>query len=157
MATALGNHQAGYSKCVPTFICTPTKGLFVAAFTQPEIDYLRSQPLMRFASASPTGRPDVAAVAFSVDGDDIVTADFDFSKTVRYRNVEANPRAAVVIDDLAALEPWTPRGIKVRGRVRIEGAGPGQRFRITPEVVWSRGINDPGPGIPTIERRDVAS
>ena len=129
----------------------------MAAFTQREVDYLRSQPLMRFASASPTGRPDVAAVAFSVDGDDIVTAGFDISKTVRYRNVEANPRAAVVIDDLAAVQPWTPRGIKVRGHVQIEGEATGQRFRITPEVIWSWGVNDPGPGIPSIERRDIAS
>lgn len=129
----------------------------MAAFTQREVDYLRSQPLMRFASASPTGRPDVAAVAFEVDGDDIVTAGFDITKTVRYRNIEANPRAAVVIDDLAAVEPWTPRGIKVRGRVRIEGDSFGQRFRITPEVIWSWGVNDPGPGIPTMERREIAS
>ena len=129
----------------------------MAAFTQREVDYLRSQPLMRFASASPTGRPDVAAVAFEVDGDDIVTAGFDIAKTVRYRNVQANPRAAVVVDDLAAVEPWTPRGIKVRGRVRIEGDDSGQRFRITPEVIWSWGINDPGPGVPTMERRDIPS
>ena len=129
----------------------------MAAFTQREVDYLRSQPLMRFASASPTGRPDVAAVAFEVDGDDIVTAGFDIAKTVRYRNIQANPRAAVVIDDLAAVEPWTPRGIKVRGRVRIEGDDSGQRFRITPEVIWSWGINDPGPGVPTMERRDIPS
>ena len=130
---------------------------FVAAFTQREVDYLRSQPLMRFASASPTGRPDVAAVVFEVDGDDIVTAGFDIAKTVRYRNVQANPRAAVVVDDLAAVEPWTPRGIKVRGRVRIEGDDSGQRFRITPEVIWSWGINDPGPGVPTMELRDIPS
>ena len=129
----------------------------MAAFTQREVDYLRSQPLMRFASASLTGRPDVAAVVFEVDGDDIVTAGFDIAKTVRYRNVQANPRAAVVIDDLAAVEPWTPRGIKVRGRVRIEGDDSGQRFRITPEVIWSWGINDPGPGVPTMERRDIPS
>lgn len=129
----------------------------MAAFTQREVDYLRSQPLMRFASASPTGRPDVAAVVFEVDGDDIVTAGFDIAKTVRYRNVQANPRAAVVVDDLAAVEPWTPRGIKVRGRVRIEGDDSGQRFRITPEVIWSWGINDPGPGVPTMERREIPS
>ena len=129
----------------------------MAAFTQREVDYLRSQPLMRFASASPTGRPDVAAVVFEVDGDDIVTAGFDIAKTVRYRNVQANPRAAVVIDDLAAVEPWTPRGIKVRGRVRIEDDDSGQRFRITPEVIWSWGINDPGPGVPTMERREIPS
>ncbi len=124
----------------------------MAAFTEHELAYLGSQPLMRFASASLDGRPDVATVAFSVDGDDIVTAGFDIAKTVRYRNIAANPRATVVIDDLAALEPWTPRGIKVRGRARIED---GQRFRITPEVIWSWGVNDPGEGIPRMERRTV--
>jgi pyridoxamine 5'-phosphate oxidase family protein len=127
----------------------------VAAFTEQELAYLRGQPLMRFASASPTGTPDVATVAFSVDGDETTTAGFDITKTVRYRNIKANPHAAVVIDDLAALEPWTPRGIKIRGRVRIEEDIAGQRFRITPEVIWSWGINEPGEGIPTMERRSV--
>ena len=133
----------------------------MAAFTEQELAYLAGQPLMRFASASLPGRPDVATVAFSVDGDDIVTAGFDITKTVRYRNIGANPRAAVVIDDLAALDPWTPRGIKVRGRVSIEGdgedGGGGQRFRISPEVIWSWGVNDPGEGIPQMERREVTS
>jgi pyridoxamine 5'-phosphate oxidase family protein len=128
----------------------------VAAFTERELEYLRSQPLMRFASASPAGVPDVAAVAFSVDGDDLVTAGFDITKTVRYRNIQQNPRATVVIDDLAALQPWTPRGIKVRGRASIETDGAGEKFRITPEVIWSWGVNDAAPGIPKIERREVA-
>jgi len=129
----------------------------VAAFTDRELAYLAAQPLMRFASASPDGRPDVAAVVFSVDGDDIVTAGFDIAKTVRYRNIAANPRAAVVIDDLAAVEPWSPRGIKVRGRVRIEDDANGQRFRITPEVIWSWGVNEPAQGVPQMERRTVGS
>ena len=128
----------------------------MAAFTERELEYLRSQPLMRFASASPAGVPDVAAVAFSVDGDDLVTAGFDITKTVRYRNIQQNPRATVVIDDLAALQPWTPRGIKVRGRASIETDGAGEKFRITPEVIWSWGVNDAAPGIPKIERREVA-
>lgn len=127
----------------------------MAAFTDLELAYLRSQPLMRFASASSAGRPDIAAVAFSIDGDDIVTAGFDISKTVRYRNIQGNPLAAVVIDDLASVDPWTPRGIKARGPVRIEEDAGGQRFRITPEVIWSWGINEVGPGIPRIERRTV--
>ena len=127
----------------------------MAVFTERELAYLNSQPLMRFASASSTGRPDVATVSFSVDGDDIVTAGFDITKTVRYRNIAGNPTAAVVIDDLASTDPWSPRGIKVRGPARIEDDGAGQRFRITPEVIWSWGVNDPKDGIPAIERRVV--
>ena len=129
----------------------------MAAFTESELDYLNNQPLMRFASASPQGRPDIAAVAFVVDGDDIVTSGFDIRKTVRYRNIGKNPRASVVIDDLASTEPWAPRGIKVYGSVVIEDDTAGQRFRITPEVIWSWGINDVVAGIPSIQRRNVGS
>ena len=129
----------------------------MAAFTESELDYLNNQPLMRFASASPQGRPDIAAVAFVVDGDDIVTSGFDIRKTVRYRNIGKNPRASVVVDDLASTEPWAPRGIKVYGSVVIEDDTAGQRFRITPEVIWSWGINDVVAGIPSIQRRNVGS
>ena len=129
----------------------------MGAFTEPELDYLTYQPLMRFASASPEGRPDIAAVAFVVDGDDIVTSGFDIRKTVRYRNIGKNPRASVVIDDLASTDPWAPRGIKVFGSVVIEDDAAGQRFRITPEVIWSWGINDAVAGIPSIQRRTVSS
>lgn len=124
-------------------------------FTEAEVAYLRSQPLMRFATASPTGRPDVAPVVFQLDGDDIVTAGFDIASTVRYRNVQANPRATVVIDDLASVQPWSPRGVKVIGSCAIESDGAGERFRITPERVISWGINDTTPGIPTMERRTI--
>ena len=127
----------------------------MSAFTPAEIQYLRTQPLMRFASASLTGRPDVAPVIFELDGDDILTAGFDIPKTVRYKNVQSNPRATVVVDDLAAMDPWSPRGIKVIGSCVVESHGGGERFRIRPEVIISWAINDTTPGIPTMERRVV--
>ena len=127
----------------------------MGVFTAAEIQYLRTQPLMRFATASVSGRPDVAPVVFELDGDDIVTAGFDIAKTVRYRNVNANPRATVVIDDLASVNPWAPRGIKVIGSCVVESHDGGERFRITPEVIISWAINDTTPGIPTMERRTV--
>ncbi len=125
----------------------------MSAFTEAELHYLASQPLMRFASASAEGRPDVAPVVFEVDGDDIVTAGFDITRTVRYRNVQTNPRATLVVDDLASTEPWSPRGIKIIGVAAIEQAHGAPRFRISPNVIISWGINDPTPGIPTMERR----
>lgn len=128
---------------------------FMGVFTDRELAYLKSQPLMRFASASPTGRPDVATVAFSIDGDDIVTAGFDIAKTVRYRNITSNPIATVIVDDLASVDPWAPRGVKVRGSARIENDAAGLRFRIAPQVIWSWGVNEETPGIPRMERRQV--
>lgn len=129
----------------------------MGAFTGAEMAYLRSQPLMRFASASLSGRPDVAPVVFQIDGDDIVTAGFDITKTVRYRNVQSNPRATVVIDDLASKNPWSPRGVKVIGSCVVEQGPDGERFCIRPEVIISWGVNDTTPGIPAMERRAVAS
>ena len=127
----------------------------MSAFTVAELDYLNSQPLMRFATASPTGSPDVAPVIFEIDGDDIVTAGFDITHTVRYRNIGNNPRATVVVDDLASFDPWSPRGIKVIGSALIEEVEGAPRFRITPEVIISWAINDTSPGIPKMERREV--
>jgi pyridoxamine 5'-phosphate oxidase family protein len=127
----------------------------MSAFTPAEVEYLRSQPLMRFASASTTGAPDVAPVVFQVDGDDIVTGGFDITRTVRYRNVQSNPRVSVVIDDLVSTSPWTPRGIKIIGTAVIEEGDGGQRFRISPRVIISWAINDTTPGIPQMERREV--
>ena len=69
----------------------------MSEFTDPELAYLRTQPLMRFATASATGKPDVAPVIFSVDGDSVITAGFDIAYTVRFRNLQANPRPTVVI------------------------------------------------------------
>jgi len=128
----------------------------MSVFTESELDYLASQPLMRFATASLDGKPDIAPVVFEVDGDDIVTAGFDISHTVRYRNLQKNPQATVVIDDLASINPWSPRGIKVIGTAIIEVFEGGERFRISPRVIVSWAINDTTPGIPKMERREVS-
>ena len=128
----------------------------MSVFTEQELDYLASQPLMRFATASLDGKPDIAPVVFEVDGDDIVTAGFDISHTVRYRNLQKNPQATVVIDDLASMNPWSPRGIKVIGTVIIEAFEGGERFRISPRVIVSWAINDTTQGIPKMERREVS-
>ena len=128
----------------------------MSVFTKRELDYLASQPLMRFATASLDGKPDIAPVVFEVDGDDIVTAGFDISHTVRYRNLQKNPQATVVIDDLASMNPWSPRGIKVIGTAIIETFEGGERFRISPQVIVSWAINDTTPGIPKMERREVS-
>jgi pyridoxamine 5'-phosphate oxidase family protein len=43
------------------------------------------------------------------------------------RNIEANPWVAFVVDDLAAVNPWTPRGVTIRGRAEINAQG-GERL-----------------------------
>ena len=113
----------------------------MAVFTDAELEYLSTQPLARIATASATGVPDVAAVGFGVDGDTLVTGGYDITKTVRYRNLLANPRATIVVDDLASVDPWAPRGVKVRGAATLEEVTGGMRIRIVPEVIWSWHLN----------------
>lgn len=129
----------------------------MSVFTPTELEYLATQPLMRFASASLNGRPDVAPVVFEIDGDDIVTAGFDIARTVRYKNIQTNPRVSVVVDDLASVNPWSPRGIKIIGTAVTEELEGSLRFRISPKVIISWAINDTTPGIPAMERRNVPS
>lgn len=128
----------------------------MSAFTDAEIAYLNTQPLMRFASASSSGKPDVAPVIFELDGDDILTAGFNVTKTARYRNISNNPQVTLVIDDLASVDPWSPRGVKVIGTATIEDVDGSPRFRVHPRVIISWAINDTTPGIPKMERREVS-
>jgi len=126
------------------------------AFTDLEIEYLRTQRLARLATASASGQPDVSPVGYGVDGDAIVSGGLDITKTVRYRHLSENPRATIVIDDLASIDPWRPRGIKVRGTVTLEDHDGGLRIRIEPEVIWSWGINAGAEKrFASIERRTV--
>ncbi len=129
----------------------------MGVFTELEVAYLRSQRLARLATASANGQPDVSAVGFGLDGDAIVSGGIDLTKTVRFGHLRQNPRATIVIDDLVSTDPWTPRGVKVRGSASIEDHEGRLRIRIEPEVIWSWNINeDAEKRFATIERRDVA-
>jgi pyridoxamine 5'-phosphate oxidase family protein len=129
----------------------------MGVFTDLEIAYLRSQRLSRLATASAAGQPDVSAVGFDLDGDSIVSGGIDLTKTVRYRHLQENPRATIVIDDLTSIDPWSPRGIKVRGSASIENHEGRLRIRIEPDVIWSWNINDDAEKrFASIERRSVS-
>jgi pyridoxamine 5'-phosphate oxidase family protein len=126
-------------------------------FTEAELEYLATQRLARLATASKAGEPDVAAVGFGVEGAMIVSGGMDITKTVRFRNLRENPRATLVIDDLASIEPWQPRGIKIRGSAVVEDNDGRARIRIRPEVIWSWGLNTGHEKrFASIERRTVA-
>jgi pyridoxamine 5'-phosphate oxidase family protein len=114
----------------------------MSTFTDAERRFLDEQPLGRIATANPDAEPDVAPVTFRLDGDEIVVAGMDNPRTLKFRNVTRTGRAAFVVDDLASVEPWRPRGIKLRGAARTEGDGRAAVIRIRPETVWSWGLNE---------------
>lgn len=113
-----------------------------------EVEYLKNQRLARIATASPQGEPEVSPVAFEYDGKHFYVGSHDqsiFFKTRRYKNIKnGNARVSLVIDDLQSVDPWRPRGIKVRGIAEVvehEGMfGKGSYLRISPQVTMSWGI-----------------
>ena len=123
----------------------------MSVFTPAEISYLKSQRLGRIATVSPSGQPHVVPVGFryNSDHDTIDVGGHDFSKRKKFRDVQHNPRVAIVIDDLVSVNPWTVRGIEIRGEAEVlatggQEIGPGYdaaMFRIRPKRIISWGID----------------
>jgi pyridoxamine 5'-phosphate oxidase family protein len=73
----------------------------------------------------------------------------DFAKRKKYRDVQTNHNVAIVVDDIASLNPWKVRGVEIRGEVEVLPTGgteilPGfapQMFRLRPKRVISWGLN----------------
>jgi pyridoxamine 5'-phosphate oxidase family protein len=112
-------------------------------FSDAELDYLNGQRLARIATASARGEPDVAPVGFRIDGDVVVVGGLDLTRTRKYYNVKATGRASLVVDDLASVDPWRPRLVKVTGSAEIGSDDRGKpTIRIRPETVWSFGLGE---------------
>jgi pyridoxamine 5'-phosphate oxidase family protein len=114
-------------------------------FTEAELEYLASQPLGRVATSSADGQADVAPVTFELDGGVIVIGGMDVKRTLKHRNVVATGKAAFVVDDLATVNPWRPRSVKVHGAASVVDRGGKPVIRIEPTTVWSWGINTDAP------------
>ena len=115
-------------------------------FTRHEAEYLSAQHLGRIATASAKGEPDIAPVTFSLEADgSIRISGFDNPSTIKWNNVVATGRAAFVVDDLASVSPWSPRGVKVRGSAEAVTTDEGASIIVIhPETVWSWALNPDG-------------
>lgn len=124
----------------------------MSAFTAGEITYLKSQRLGRLATVGADNQPHVMPVGFRYNPDEDaieIGGHGGFANRKKYRDVMHNPRVAFVVDDVLSVNPWTVRGIEIRGRAEIletggTSLGPGfdpQMFRIRPNRVISWGID----------------
>jgi pyridoxamine 5'-phosphate oxidase family protein len=123
-------------------------------FSMAESDYLKTQRLASVATASSKGVPEVSPVSFEFDGEYFWVGSHSqdiFHRTRRYANItRGNRRVSIVVDDLASVQPWRPRAIKVSGMAEVmehEGMfGKGDYIRITPKVSVSWGIEPQAKG-----------
>jgi pyridoxamine 5'-phosphate oxidase family protein len=96
-------------------------------FTENERDYLASQPLGRLATVDTKGHPQDNPVGFAYDevNGTIDIGGWTMGTTRKFANVATTPFAALVVDDLVSRDPWTVRGMEIRGRAEaISGQEP---------------------------------
>jgi pyridoxamine 5'-phosphate oxidase family protein len=106
-------------------------------FTDGELAYLRSQRLGRLATEAPDGTLQNSPVGFEVDAEAgvILIRGRDLGNSRKFHNIAANGKAAFVVDDLASVNPWTPRCFEVRGTAEaLTGQDPPNSY-MSPEVI----------------------
>jgi pyridoxamine 5'-phosphate oxidase family protein len=133
-------------------------------FTEVELDYLRSPGrLGRLATARPDGTLQVNPVGVHVNSalGAIDIGGRDMAASRKFKNVGANGRVALVVDDIVSLDPWRVRCIEVRGvgeaiLAPTDSAvawGPGPIIRIHARRIISWGVDPEAPARRTIDAR----
>ena len=122
----------------------------MSPFTDKEIEYLREQRLGRIATSGSKGAPHIVPVGFRLDpvAHIIQVGGFGLIQSKKWRDLEANPKIAFAVDDLASTDPWMPRGIEVRGTAELHLEGGDQLFdgadpawiAVVPQRIISWGI-----------------
>ncbi|MFI6731491.1 PPOX class F420-dependent oxidoreductase [Nonomuraea sp. NPDC050451] len=121
-------------------------------FTSAELDYLSSQHLGRLASVSPGGQVQNNPVGFFVDAatGTITIGGHAMGASKKFRNVQKGSTVALVVDDLASVDPWVVRGIEIRGTAEaLSDVDPPVPYfsreiiRITPKKITSWGLDGP--------------
>lgn len=117
----------------------------MASFSEAELAYLLGERrLGRLATVDADGTPHVVPVGWRYDHEEgtIDVSGRNLPATKKFRNAKANPRAALVVDDV--LPPWRPRSVMVRGEARAmeEAADGGEIIRILPGEIISWGLEE---------------
>jgi pyridoxamine 5'-phosphate oxidase family protein len=143
----------------------------MSVFTPAEIAYLQSQRIGRIATVGPNGQPHVVPVGFryNPEHDSIdIGGHAGFTQRKHYRDIVRNPNVAYVVDDLPSVNPWTVRGIEIRGEAEVltsggesivPGFGP-DMIRIRANRILSWGIesqNAPGAARDATEQQAASS
>ncbi len=98
----------------------------MSVFTSAEIAYISAQPIGRIATVGPTGKPHVVPVGYryNPEQDSIdIGGMTGLTQRKHYRDLVRNQKVAFVIDDIPSLNPWTTRGIEIRGDAEILTSG----------------------------------
>jgi pyridoxamine 5'-phosphate oxidase family protein len=98
----------------------------MSAFTATEQAYLDGQQLGRLATIGPGGAPQVRPVAYvyNREYDTVDIGGHNLIASRKFRNIQADSRVSLAVDDLASTTPWSPRGVEIRGTAEVLAEGP---------------------------------
>ena len=104
------------------------------SFAQDEIAFIKSQRLARIATVDDDDQPDVVPVGFEFDRTYFNIGGLRPANTRRHHNIAAgNHKVALVIDDVASAEPWSPRVLRIYGTAEVM-SGEYPYLRVTPTI-----------------------
>jgi pyridoxamine 5'-phosphate oxidase family protein len=138
-----------------------------AIFTTGEMSYIAAQKLGRLATIGPGGNPQVNPVScyYNPARQTIDIGGHAMASSRKYRNARANPRVAVVLDDMPSAGSGGIRCLEIRGTAETidkpadsAARAPGAIIRIHPHRIISWGIDPPGRalGARTVPSRTAA-
>ena len=118
-----------------------SRGREMVDFSESELEYLSEQRLGRLATASPDGSPHVVPVAYEFDGMCIYFGGWRLEESLKFRTILKNPKVAFVVDDLASVEPWRPRGVEIKGTAEalVEDGRPYVKITAVSKRSWGLG------------------
>jgi pyridoxamine 5'-phosphate oxidase family protein len=131
--------------------------------TDAEQRFLARQPLGHLATIGPDGMPQVKPLGFTWNAalGTIDIAGFNMGASAKYRNVQANPRVALVVDEVTEASFEGTHFLEIRGVAETvtgpasaDGHLAAEIIRVHPRRVIAYNVD---PGQPGLQSRDVAA
>ena len=130
-------------------------------FTDAELEFLDGQRIGRLGTVDRDGQPQIRPVGvhLSLDRAGIDIVGHALATTQKWRNVQANPKVAFIVDEVASVVPPRARGIEIRGTATVhpgagstEGGLSGDIIRITPRRIVSWGLGGAGTSARSVDQ-----
>jgi pyridoxamine 5'-phosphate oxidase family protein len=131
--------------------------------TDAEQRFLARQPLGHLATIGPDGMPQVKPLGFTWNAalGTVDIAGFNMGASAKYRNVQANPRVALVVDEMTEASLEGTRFLEIRGVAETvtgpasaDGHLAAEIIRVHPRRVIAYNVDPEQPGL---QSRDVAA